>query len=96
VDVVDIPEDVISRQSPEAQAIIRALMDQVAELKSQVIELQAEVAALKLELGKANQAPQNSSLPPSTQHPHARPASTRENRRENGVDCPDIPDTNRR
>jgi transposase len=74
---LDIPEDVISRQSPEAQAIIRALMAQMAEIKSQVIELKAEVAALKLELGKQTKTPQNSSLPPSTQHPHARPASNR-------------------
>jgi transposase len=74
---LNIPEDVISRQSPEAQAIIRALIAQVAELKLQVIELKAEVAALKLELGKQTKTPQNSSLPPSTQHPHARPPSTR-------------------
>jgi len=74
---LDIPEDVIARQTPEAQAIIRALMAQVAEFKSQVAGLQAEVAALKLELGKHTRTPQNSSLPPSTQHPHARPASTR-------------------
>jgi transposase len=73
----DIPEHVILRQPPEAQAIIRALMAQVTELKSEVIRLKAEVAALKLELGRQNRSPQNSSLPPSTQHPHARPASPR-------------------
>jgi hypothetical protein len=50
----DIPEHVILRQTPEAQAIIRALMAQVTELKGQVIRLKAEVAALKLELGKQN------------------------------------------
>jgi hypothetical protein len=32
--VLDIPEDVISRQPADAQAIIRALMAQVAELKA--------------------------------------------------------------
>lgn len=69
---LDIPEDVITRQPPEAQAIIRALMAQAAELKSQVIGLQAEVAALRLESGKYNRTPQNSSLPPTTQHPHSR------------------------
>jgi transposase len=73
----DIPEHVILRQPPEAQAVIRALMAQVTELKSEVIRLKAEVAALKLELGRQNRSPQNSSLPPSTQHPHARPASPR-------------------
>ena len=52
-------------------------MAQVAELKSQVIELKAEVAALTLELGKQTRTLQNSLLPPSTQHPHARPLSNR-------------------
>jgi len=70
----DIPEHVILRQPPEAQAIIRALMARVTELKSEVIRLKAEVAALKLELGRQHRSPQNSSLPPSTQYPHARPA----------------------
>ena len=54
-----ITEELIARQAPEAQAIIRVLLAQIAELK-------AEVARL----GKT---PQNSSLPPSSQHPHAKP-----------------------
>lgn len=68
-----ISEDVIARQAPEAQAIIRALMAQVAELRAQVAGLKAEVAALREQLGSQGKTPQNSSLPPSTQHPHARP-----------------------
>jgi transposase len=58
-----ITEELISRQSPEAQAIIRLLLAQVQELT-------ARVAALESQLGKT---PENSSLPPSTQHPHAKP-----------------------
>ncbi len=58
-----ITEELIARQSPEAQAIIRLLLAQIAELK-------AEIARLK-------KTPQNSSLPPSTQHPHAKPAPRR-------------------
>jgi transposase len=33
------------------------------------------VAALKAELAQRNKTPQNSSLPPSTQHPHAKPVN---------------------
>lgn len=50
----------IARQPEEAQAIIRVLLAKLAELE-------AELRALK-------KTPQNSSLPPSTQHPHAKPA----------------------
>ena len=42
-------------------------------LREQVAELQAEVAALRAELSRQGKTPQNSSLPPSTQHPHAKP-----------------------
>jgi transposase len=56
-----IPEEVIARQSPEAQAIIRMLL--------------ARIEALEARL---NKTPQNSSLPPSSQHPHAKPASPRQ------------------
>ncbi len=53
---LEITEDLIAKQSPEAQAIIRLLLDRLAELEAR--------------LGKS---PQNSSLPPSAQHPHAKP-----------------------
>lgn len=65
---LEITEDLIALQSPEAQAIIRLLLAQIAELKGQIAELKAEVAALK-------KSPRNSSLPPSSQHPHAKPAA---------------------
>jgi transposase len=58
---LEITDDLIARQPPEAQAIIRLLLDRIARLE-------AESKSLP-------KTPQNSSLPPSTQHPHARPAS---------------------
>ena len=59
-----ITEEIIARQPPEAQAIIRALLAQIGELKARIEELERQVKG---------RTPQNSSLPPSTQHPHARP-----------------------
>jgi hypothetical protein len=59
-----VTEELIARQSPEAQAIIRALLAKMAEMEAELEELRAQVK------GKT---PQNSSLPPSTQHPHAKP-----------------------
>jgi len=58
-----ITDELIARQPPEAQAIIRLLLGHIEELT-------AKVAALEARLGKS---PQNSSLPPSSQHPHAKP-----------------------
>lgn len=55
-------EEIIARQPPEAQAIIRMLLAKIAELESRNEQLEC-----------GQKTPQNSSLPPSTQHPHARP-----------------------
>lgn len=52
-----ISEELIARQSPEAQAIIRILLAKIAELEARL-----------------NKSPRNSSLPPSAEHPHAKPA----------------------
>ena len=51
-----ITEELIANQSPDAQAIIRALLARIQELETRL-----------------NKTPNNSSLPPSTQHPHAKP-----------------------
>ena len=59
-----ITEEIIARQPLEAQAIIRALLVDNAELRARIEALERQVK------GKT---PQNSSLPPSSQHPHARP-----------------------
>jgi len=59
-----ISEEVIARQPPESQAILRILLAKISALE-------AEIAALK-------KTPRNSSLPPSTEHPHAKPAPQRE------------------
>jgi transposase len=56
-----VTEELIARQSPEAQAIIRTLLAKLAELEARL-----------------NKTPRNSSLPPSSEHPHAKPASTKD------------------
>jgi transposase len=63
-----ITEEIIARQPHEAQAIIRTLLAEIAELKARIEALERQAK------GKT---PQNSSLPPSSQHPHARPQSQR-------------------
>jgi hypothetical protein len=60
---LEITEELIARQSPEAQAIIRLLLAQVARLEAKVADLESRLA----------KTPRNSSLPPSAQHPHAKP-----------------------
>jgi transposase len=61
---LQLTETIIARQSAEAQEIILALVAEIASLRAEVDELRRQVQ------GKT---PQNSSLPPSTQHPHAKP-----------------------
>lgn len=62
-----ITEELIGRQSPEAQAIIRLLLTEITALRNEVTALREEVVRLK-------RTPRNSSRPPSTEHPHAKPA----------------------
>ena len=59
---LEITEEVIARQPPEAQAIIRLLLAKIAKLESRLEQLE-----------RGRKTPRNSSLPPSSQHPHARP-----------------------
>jgi transposase len=73
---LEITEEIIARQPPEAQVIIRALLAEIVELRARIEELERQ--------GKGK-TPQNSSLPPSTQHPHARPQTPkRKSRKKRG------------
>jgi transposase len=69
-----ITEEIIARQPPEAQAIIRLLLGRIAELESRIEDL---------EWRRKGKTPQNSSLPPSTQHPHARRQPPRRKSKKN-------------
>ena len=61
--LLGITEEIIARQPPEAQAIIRLLLAEIAKLEARIKELEG-----------GRKTPQNSSLPPSSVHPHAKPA----------------------
>ena len=71
---VAVPEDLIARQTPEVQQILRALLDQVRSQQEQIRSLQEQVAELRSRL---HVTPDNSSRPPSSAHPHAKPAPKR-------------------
>jgi transposase len=58
---LEVTEELIARQPSESQAIIRLLLAEIEKLR-------AEVAAGK-------RTPRNSSRPPSSEHPHAKPAA---------------------
>src|SRR5271165_1798768 len=62
-----VAEDVIARQAPEAQQIIRALLAHIATLEQRLRDLEQRLPP----------NPTNSSVPPSTVHPHAKPASVK-------------------
>src|SRR5262249_33910683 len=53
---LEVTEELIARQTPEAQAIIRALLAKIRQLQDLL-----------------HQSPRNPSVPPSTEHPHAKP-----------------------
>jgi transposase len=65
-----VTDEMMASWPPEAQAVVRLLLARNAQLEARVAELEAEVAALKARLNKNSQ---NSSLPPSAGHPHAKP-----------------------
>src|ERR1700677_5155239 len=52
---------------PEFRALLQAVID---HYEARVAALEARIAELERQLSKT---PQNSSLPPSSQHPHAKP-----------------------
>ena len=73
---LEITAELIARQPPEAQAVIRLLLAEIATLRAELAELKAELAALR-------KTPENSSLPPSSRHPHAKPKGDKPKSKKN-------------
>jgi transposase len=65
-----IPPELAAQMTPAVQAFVLAL-------SAEIDQLRAEVRDLKSQLADRHPTPQNSSLPPSAQHPHAKSAPTR-------------------
>lgn len=59
---IELTDEMMAKWPPDAQAVVRLLLARIAELEAQVAELRSKT-------------PQNSSQPPSTAHPHAKPPS---------------------
>ncbi|MBL4886365.1 MAG: IS66 family transposase zinc-finger binding domain-containing protein [Planctomycetaceae bacterium] len=78
---LEITQELIARQSPEAQEIIHSLLSVIQKLEQRLDQLEKQNAKhlkriTELE-DRLKMTPQNSSVPPSSVHPHAKPASTK-------------------
>jgi transposase len=59
-----IPPELDAEMTPAVRAFVQSLLATIANLEARIAELEG-----------GPKTPQNSSLPPSTQHPHAKPAA---------------------
>ena len=87
VELITLDKELIERQPPETRHLLLVVMAFVQQLLARIDELlqtlatrdqtivvqQAEIQKLK----QARKTPRNSSVPPSTEHPHAKPKSSR-------------------
>jgi transposase len=62
----EIPLELLAEMTPAVRVFVESLLIQVATMQAEIDELKMQVKRL---------TPQNSSVPPSTQHPHSRPAA---------------------
>lgn len=60
----EIPPELLSEMTPAVRAFVELLLKRIAELEQRVAELEAKLA---------EKNSRNSSKPPSTEHPHAKP-----------------------
>jgi transposase len=60
----EIPAELLVEMTPAVRVFVESLLVQMADMRAEIEDLKTQVQRL---------TPQNSSLPPSTQHPHARP-----------------------
>ena len=74
----------IAALPPEFRALLQAVIDhyekRIAGLEAELKAVNAELATVKAELEATKKTPRNSSLPPSSEHPHAKPQSRKKKR----------------
>jgi transposase len=69
-----IPPELESEMTPAVRAFVLSLFDVIRTQQQRIDELETKVTKLEARLDKT---PKNSSLPPSSQHPHAKPKPKR-------------------
>ncbi|MDB5308824.1 MAG: Transposase family protein, partial [Gemmataceae bacterium] len=67
-----IPPELADQMTPAVRAFVASLFARIDQLAAEVRDLRQQLAQ-----APARATPQNSSLPPSTQHPHAKPTPNR-------------------
>lgn len=60
----EIPPELLAEMTPAVRVFVESLLIQMSAMQAEIDDLKTQVKRL---------TPQNSSVPPSTQHPHARP-----------------------
>jgi transposase len=75
---MEIGDTIAMSQPPISPEQLAALPPGIRALVRAIINYyEQHIAKLKAELTAARKTPQNSSLPPSSQHPHAKPNAER-------------------
>lgn len=70
----DIPDELLAEMTPAVRAFVETLFARITALEERIDVLQAENEQLRSQVKRLT--PQNSSLPPSSQHPHAKPPNS--------------------
>ena len=86
-ELIMLDQELIERQPPQTRhlwmvvmAFVQQLLGSIAELRQTIASRDQTILTLRAEIQKPKQArktPRNSSVPPSTEHPHAKPKSSR-------------------
>ena len=69
-----ITSEQIAALPPEFRALLQAV---ICHFERRIAGLESELTAVKAELAATKKTPRNSSLPPSSEHPHAKPVPHR-------------------
>ncbi len=67
-----IPAEIFAEMTPAVRAFVEGLLSTIDAQQAQIAKMQVEIDELKSQVKRLT--PQNSSVPSSTVHPHARPA----------------------